>query len=135
MTLLDARMGQRKQWVEIWKCTHRLQSVKIISGPVSLPDHVRQFQILGLDISLHSLHLVDRFLRRIRFQLEAFTLVKEVEMLAPQLGVQLGESIVFVLPHFNLLLQLHNELVFRRHLQVDICADHVQFAFQRFDTL
>lgn len=104
--------------------THRLQPVQIIPSPVSFTDHVRQLQILGLDIPLHSLHLVNRLLSGISFQLETLALVQKIEMFASQLRVKFGESVILVLPYFDLLLELHDQFILRGHLQVDVLADH-----------
>jgi hypothetical protein len=38
----------------------------------------------------------------------------------PELGVELGESLVLGLPFLDLTLELENELVFGRHLGADV---------------
>lgn len=105
--------------------TDRFHSVNIESRAVSLSDHIRQFQVLCLDIPLHSLHSVDSLLSRVGLKLHLLELAQHVEMLCPKLRVKFGEGFVLVSPESDLVLKLFDQFVLGRYLArnvVPYCA-------------
>lgn len=112
----------------------RLDAVQVVASTVTLADHVGKLEVLGLDVALHALHLVNRLLRRAGLELEALGLVEQVEVLRTEMRVELGEGLVLVLPDLNLLLQLRDKLVLAIHLSADVGANDGELVLQGLDT-
>jgi hypothetical protein len=111
-----------------------LHAVDVVAGTVALADHVGELEVLGLDIALHALHLVDRLLCRVGLELEALGLGQQVEVLVTQLRVEFRQRLVLVLPDLNLALELLDELVLAAELLADVGTDHGELGFERLYT-
>lgn len=115
--------------------TYTLQSVGLESSAVALSNHVGQLEILGLHVSLHALHLVDAFLRRVGLECGLLLLAEQVEVLCAELSVELGQGLVLLPPVSDLLLQRPDHFVFSGKLSLDVGANAGEFGFQRFNAL
>jgi hypothetical protein len=56
-------------------------------------------------------------------------------MLSSELRVEFGECIVLVLPNLDLVLQLHDELIFGSHLSSYVGPNHSQLSLESLDSL
>lgn len=135
--ILKALFGEAKVALEALDLLllRPLEPVEVVAGAIALANHVGEFEVLGLDIALHPLHLVDRLLRRVGLELHLLVLAEHLEVLVPELGVQLGERLVLVPPEVHLVLQLLEHVVLGRELLLDSNADVGELAFERFDAL
>mgnify|MGYP001570878685 CR=1 FL=1 len=114
---------------------HRFHPVDIKPRAIPLANHVGQFEVLRLDVPLHPLHPIDRLLSRVGLELHTLVLAEHLEVLVPELRIELGERFVLVAPERDLVLQRAHHLVLRVELRLDVAADVDEFAFESFNAL
>jgi hypothetical protein len=112
-----------------------LQAILLVHGAVTLPDHVRKLQVLCLQLPLEILAPVDRFLRRGSLQLDRLELLQEIQVLVPELRIQLCQCLVLAPPRVHLLLQRADLVVFASYLLAKVVLYVCQLAFQGLDPL
>ena len=89
----------------------RSLSIQLETGPVALANHIGQLQVLCVKVFLHPLHFIDGLLRRVSLELELLELGQHVQVLRPQLAVELREGFVLVPPRVDLVLQLFDQFI------------------------
>ncbi|KAK0753541.1 hypothetical protein B0T18DRAFT_17360 [Schizothecium vesticola] len=111
------------------------ETVLVVEGSVALPDHVGQFQVLGLDLALQLLATINGFLGRGRLELDRLELLEEIKVLVSELRVELGESLVLCPPRVDLLLEGADLVILTADLLPIVVLKRVQLALERLDTL